>query len=156
MKLCFRRLAWLLLLWVSPSCVGQVVRVRVVNGKNGQPLVKQHIAISLQYHADEPKPTKYDARLSFETDANGVGHISLPEPAPAHLSVSAHLTSEYWHCVCATPPSVASKELVQEGIVVGGEAGSPEIWAKAAPGELPFVARPFTFFERIFYPLYKE
>jgi hypothetical protein len=92
MKLYFRSLAWLLLLWISPSCVGQVVRVRVVNGKNGQPLVKQPIAISLQYRPDEPKPTKYDARLSLETDANGVVRISLPEPAPAHLSVSVDLT----------------------------------------------------------------
>ncbi len=155
MKLYPRSLAWILLLWISPNCVGQVVRVRVVNAKNGEPLVKQHIAISLQYRAGEPKPTKYDARLSLETDANGVARISLPEPAPAHLSVSAHLTSEYWHCVCTTPPS-ASKQLLQEGIVAGGEAGSPEAWAKATPGELLFVAHPFTFFERIFYPLYKE
>jgi hypothetical protein len=156
MKLYFWSLTWLLLLWISPSCFGQVVRVRVVNGKNGQPLVKQHISISLQYRAGEPQPTKYGPRLSIETDANGVAHVSLPEPAPAHLSVSAHLTSEYWHCVCTTPPSVASKELWQEGILVGGESGSPKAWAKAAPGELLFVARPFTFFERIFYPLYKE
>ncbi len=155
MKLCFRSLAWLFLLWISPACFGQVITIRVINGKNGQPLVKQPISIALEYRQSEPKPAKYDAHLSLETDANGSVQVSLPNPAPVHLSVGAHLTSEYWHCICSTPPSVITKEILQEGIVVGGGLGSFEDSRKVAPGELLFVARPFTFFERIFYPLLK-
>jgi hypothetical protein len=95
MKLYFRSLAWLFLLWISPACFGRVITIRVINGKNGQPLVKQPISIALEYRQSEPKPAKYGGPGSF------------------------------------------------------GDS------RKVAPGELLFGARPFTFFERIFYPLLK-
>jgi hypothetical protein len=147
---------WLLLLGISPSCFGQVIRLGVINGKNGNPLAKQHVSIALEYREGEPKPAKCDRHLSLETDANGIIKVSLPEPAPAHFPAGARLTSEYWHCVCNTPPSVITKVILEEGIVVGGDLRSPQAFVKAAPGEILFVARPFAFFERIFYPRYKE
>jgi hypothetical protein len=152
----FRRITWLLLLWISPSCFGQVIKVRIINGKNGNPLPKQQIAVSLLYEEGEQKPAKYDALLRDNTDAKGVAQFDLPAPSPAHLSVGARLASEYWHCGCDIPALVVTKELIQKGIVVGRELGSPATSVKAEPGEILFVARPLSFFERLFYPLLKD
>jgi hypothetical protein len=44
----------------------------------------------------------------------------------------------------------------KSGIVAGREFISRATPVKAAPGEIIFVARPFTFFERLLYPLLKE
>jgi hypothetical protein len=51
---------------------------------------------------------------------------------------------------------VVTKELVQKGIVVGRELSSPTTSVNAEPGEILFVARPLTFFQRLFYPLLKD
>jgi hypothetical protein len=154
-KGCFWCLTCFLLLWISPFCYGQAIRVRVINGKNGHPLPKQQVSVSLLYEGNETKPAKYDAIQHFDTDANGVAQFSLPEPAPAHLSVGVRLTSEHWHCGCAAPALVVTKELIQKGIVEGWELSSPSKPVTAAPAEIVFVARPFTFFELLLYPLLK-
>jgi hypothetical protein len=120
-KGCFWCLTCFLLLWISPFCYGQAIRVRVINGKNGHPLPKQQVSVSLLYEGNETKPAKYDAIQHFDTDANGLAQFSLPEPAPAHLSVGVRLTSEHWHCGCAAPALVVTKELIQKGIVEGRE-----------------------------------
>jgi hypothetical protein len=152
----FRRMIWFLLLWISPSCFGQVIKIRVINGKNGHPLPKQQTTLSLLYTESEKQPAKYDAILHLDTDANGVAQFDLPEPAPAHLSAGAHLTSEYWYCGCAIPVLAVTKEVMLKGFVAGRELSSPTTSVKAEPGEILFVARPFTFFERLFYPPYKD
>jgi hypothetical protein len=152
----FRCMTWFLLLWVSPSCFGQAIRVRIVNGENGHLLSKQQITVSLLYDGSEKQPVKYDAVVRHDTDANGAAQFDLPEPPPAHLSVGARLTSDYWHCGCAAPAIVVTKELMLKGIVEGMELRSPTTLVKAEPGEILFVARPFTFFERLLYPLLKE
>ena len=89
-------MTWLLLLWVDPSCFGQAIKVRVINGTNGHPLTTQEITVSLLYDGSEKQPAKYNAILRLNTDANGVAQFDLPEPYPAHLSVEARLTSEHW------------------------------------------------------------
>jgi hypothetical protein len=134
---------------------GQAIKIRIINGKNGHPLPKQPVSVSLLYEQSETKPEKYDAIQHLDTDANGVAQFSLPEPAPAHLGVVVRLTSEHWHCGCDAPALVVTKELIQKGIVKGRELSSPAKSVTAAPGEIVFVARPFTFFEALFYPLLK-
>ena len=144
------------ILSISPSCFGQVIKVRIINGRDGNPLPKQPIAVSPLYEEGEQKPEKYDALLHHDTDAKGTAQFDLPEPSPAHLSVGARLTSKYWHCGCDIPARVVTKELVQKGIVVGRELSSPTTSVNAEPGEILFVARPLTFFQRLFYPLLKD
>jgi hypothetical protein len=89
-----RALIWVLLL--SQAFYGQAVRVRVINGNDGQPLSKQVVLVEFLY--DEP--TKGSVPLHIKTDDNGEARFSLPEPLPEHVDVSLSLTSEDWHCVC--------------------------------------------------------
>jgi hypothetical protein len=142
--------------WLSTACSGQVITIRIVDAKNERPLPKQNVSVSLLYDASEKAPAKYDAQLHLETDVNGAAQFTLPEPAPARVSVGARLTSEHWRCGCAAPVLAVTQELMQKGIVKGSEFDSARHPAKAEPGEIVFIARPFTFFERLMYPLLKE
>ncbi len=135
----FRYLVWSLLLWISPLCFGQVIRMRVINAENGHPLPKQHISVSLLYEKNEKVPAKYDALLHLETDVDGEARFSLPEPAPAHLSATTSLTSEHWRCGCWA--LVVTQELIQNGIVEGQKLTTPAMQLKAEPREILFVAR---------------
>ena len=152
---CFRGFVLFFLLWFSPVCIGQIVKIRVIDDTNGHPLQKQQISISLLYEKGERVPANYDALLHVETDVNGEVQFRLPEPAPAHIAAQVHLTSEHWHCGCTA--LVATPDLTQKGVVVAepGHGSTRSASAKAEPGEILFVARPFTFLERLLYPLVK-
>src|SRR5260370_41102353 len=149
----FRYLFWFLVLGNHLFCFGQVLRARVINAKNGHPLPKQHISISLLYEKGEKIETKQGALLELETDINGEAQFTLPEATPAHLSARARLTSEHWRCGCWA--LVATQDAVQKGIVEGNELTTPAKPVKAEPGEILFIARPLTFLERLLYPLEK-
>jgi hypothetical protein len=145
-----------LLLWLCPACFGQSVRICVIDARTGLPLQKQSVSVVLVYGKDEKTPAKYDANLHIETDITGEAQFRLREPAPVHLLTQVRLTSEYWHCGCLA--LVSTEDLLQKGIV---QAPSPEsktssTSAKAEPGVILFLVRPFTFFERLLYPLLKD
>ena len=152
---CFRYLASFLLLWVEPSCVAQPLTIRVINAVDGRPLQKQKVSVSLLYEKGERTPPRYDTTLSLETDVNGEAHFRLPDPAPAHLSAQVHLPSEHWRCGCGILAVI--QDLIQKGAVElpGGVSKKSAASVKAAPGEIVFVARPLSFFERILYPFVK-
>ena len=139
------------LLWLSPVCVGQSVKIRVVSS-NGHPLPKQNVSVGLLYEASEKHPANYDAKVNLETDDSGEARFVLPEPAPVHFAVDVHLTSEHWHCRCLA--LVAARDVVQNGIVQTADAQAPTAAtiSKAEPGVMLFVVRPFTFLERLIYP----
>ncbi len=155
-KQSFQCLVWFLLLWLSPSCFGQVIKIRVTDSKTGRPLQMQPVSVALHYGQGEKAPAKYDANLRLETDANGETQFRLPEPSPAHLVAQVRLTSEHWHCFCMA--LVTTKDLIQMGIVQppGPESTTSSTNAKAEPGVIVFLARPFTFLERLFYPFLKQ
>jgi hypothetical protein len=134
----------------------QAIKIRVINLNNGRPLPNQHVSIALSYEKGQKAPAKYDANLRLETDVDGEAVLHLPEPAPAHLLVSVRLTSEYWHCSCLAIGD--TPDLVQKGLVqsAGREPAGPATNAKPEPGVVLFLARPFTFLERLLYPLMKE
>lgn len=134
----------------------QAIKIRVINLNNGRPLRNQHVSVALGYEKVQEAPTKYDANLRLETDVNGEAVFRLPEPALAHLFVNVRLTSEYWHCSCLAIGD--TPDLVQKGLVqsAGHEPTRPATNAKPEPGVILFLARPFTFFERLLYPLMKE
>jgi len=114
-------------------------------------------SVSLLYDKGEKAPAKYDAVMRLETDVNGEAQLILPEPAPAHLGITVRLISEHWHWVCWH--FVAAQDLIQRGIAVtepSHESTRSSAAVKVEPGEILFVARPFTFFEELLYPLVKE
>jgi hypothetical protein len=152
----FRGSVYVFLQMLGPLCLAQVVAIRVINAADGRPLQKQRVSVSLLYEKGEKTPAKYDANLSLETDANGEAQFTLPEPAPRHLSAQVRLTSEHWHCGCGV--LAATGEVIQKGIVgplprAESKKSAPPV--KADPGEILFVARPLSFFERLLYPFVK-
>lgn len=147
-----------LLLWISPSCFGQVNRVRIINGKNGHPLPKQQVTVTLFYEKGDQKPAKYDAVLSLETDINGEAQFRLPVPPPVHFAATVSSVDwSRWKCACGILGS--TDDLVRKGIVgpvATAESKKSAALFTAVPGEVLFVFRPLTFFERLFYPLLKD
>jgi len=145
----YRCIVWFPLLWLSPLCFGQAVKIRVVNANNGHPLPKQKVSVALLYEKGEMTPANYDTNLRLETDSNGEVQFSLPEPAPVHLAAWVRLASKRWHCKCTL--TVSTQVVVEQGIVQtpGTELPTSVTKAKAGPGVILFIARPFTFLERL-------
>ena len=144
------------LLLLSPLCSAQVIRIRVINSNNGQPIAKQSVSVNLPYDKGQKAPPKHDVNLELETDANGEARFHLPEPAPAHLWVRLRLAYEHWHCDCAA--LITTEDVIQKGIVqTWARKSKPSATnAKTENGVILFQARPFTLLERILYPLLKE
>jgi hypothetical protein len=154
----FRHLIWILALVVCPTCSSQVITIRVLNEKNGHPLQKQPVIVSLLYEKSEKPPAKYDAKLGLETDANGEAKFALPDPPPEHFAAQVNLTSAHWHCGCM---ALASTEvLIQKGFVErpaeGPDSKKYSVPVEAEPKEITFLAQPFTFLERLLYPFIKD
>jgi len=152
-----RYLTLLCVLSVGFSCPAQTVTIRVVNANDGSPLQHQPVSVSLLYEKGETTPAKYDANLSLQTDANGEIRFELPKPAPAHMAAQVRLTSEHWHCGCMV--LAATQDVIEKGIVDSAASASESkrspALVKAVPGEILFVARPLSFWERLLYPFVK-
>lgn len=142
---------------IGLSCFAQTVRVRVVNANNGRPLQNQPVTVSLLYEKGEATPAKFEASLTFRTDASGEARFVLPKPAPTHMAAQVRLTTEHWRCGCMV--LAATQDVIQKGIVDSAASASeskrsPSL-VKAVPGEILFVARPLSFWERLLYPFVK-
>jgi hypothetical protein len=153
----FRYLVCLVVVWLSLLCSGQVIKIRVVNGKNGQALQKQQVSVSLLYDRHSKPPKIDELVLRAQTDTNGQVEFKLPQPPPPHLSAQVTLTSGHWRCGCTA--LIATQELIQKGITIREptqEAKRSNMVMQAIPKEMLFYARPLTFFERLLYPLVKQ
>jgi hypothetical protein len=156
MRLFLRYLVFAALLSRGYMCFAQAVTIRVVNADNGRPLRDQQVNVSLLYQGGEAVPEKYDAHLSFHTDANGEVRFVLPHPAPGHLSAQVELNPAHWHCACGSLAS--TEELVSNGIVSQmppGRQGKSAVPTTATPAQILFFARPLSFWQRLLYPLAK-
>lgn len=102
--------------------------------------------------------TKYDANLALQTDARGEVRFVLPQPSPAHLAVRVGMDSGRWHCRCnvlAITQDVIQKGIVNSAASASESTKSPDL-VKAVPGEIRFIVRPLSFFERLLAPLLKQ
>jgi hypothetical protein len=103
--------------------------------------------VSVQFFYEKPPKVTPPQRLA--TDANGEAQFSIPESSPDHIDVSVALTSEYWHCACGVMAD--TEEVLHKGILQYRRPKVPNASfppANAEPGQIVFVARPFTDFER--------
>jgi hypothetical protein len=151
-----RYLTLLCLLSVGFTCSAQTATIRVVNADDGSPLQHQPVSVSLLYDKGQVPPAKYDANLNFQTDADGEVHFVLPAPAPEHISAQVRVAPSHWRCGCEV--LVATEELIRDGVVGRSPAangGKSAALVKAVPGEILFVARPLSFWERLLYPFVK-
>lgn len=154
----FRLLGCALVCLLGPSCLAQGLTVRVINANNGHPLPNESVTISLLYMKGERRPVKYNTLVTSKTDAEGEAHFTLPTPAPVSLAAQVYLSTPYWHCVpCLV--LTTTEEVIQKGIVGPlPQVKSKKVAAaiKPVPGQILFVARPFSFLERLLYPLLKD
>ena len=145
----------ILFLLLESVSYGQVITIRVIDIRNGKPLEKQHVSILIIYDRDETTPTKYDKVVKLETDIEGMAQIRLPEPLPGTLQFGLRMTLQHWHYVSGS--MVSTKKLTQQGIeLIPTEKRKSDCRIKAKAGEIVFLVRPFSFFERLFYPVMKE
>jgi hypothetical protein len=152
----FRCIAFIFLLSVGPCCYAQAVTIRVINANDGGPLRYQQVSVSLLYDRGEAQPANYNGNLSLETDANGEANFVLPGPAPTHISAQVRLAPSHWRCGCVV--LVATEELIRNGTsgtLPAADSGKSAVPVKAVPGEILFVARPLSFWERLVYPFVK-
>lgn len=96
------RLIGYLALWFYPVCLGQIVKVRVINQRDGQPLQKAKVSLSLLYEPGTETPSHFESVSQAETATDGQVKFSLPQPLPTHISVQVKFSSEHWRCACAT------------------------------------------------------
>lgn len=149
-------LSMFLLLAPDLSYSGQVVRIRIISAKDGQPLKDQPVSISLLYENTEKAPPNTDTHSQLQTDANGEAVLRLPEPPPAHLSAQVRLTSNNWRCACLA--LVTTQDVITKGFAVAAttKKSSTPPAKRPQPGEILFTAQPLTFFERLLEPLVKQ
>jgi hypothetical protein len=138
-----RCLAWLCLLWIAPVSLAQVITIRVINAKNGHPLPRKNIMVSLRGEKNERGPL----HLQLKTDVRGEARFALPDPVPTRLSAVVRLKSRTWRCRCLA--FVATQDAIQRGIVEGQNLAGAAAPVKAEPGEIIFVARRRPFFEEL-------
>jgi hypothetical protein len=151
---CFRQLACFLLLCGGPLCLAQAVTIQVINGDNGRPLQKQIVSVTILYGKGESAPAKYDATLDIETDVNGAAQFRLPEPAPAQFAAQVRMDWARWHCGCGV--LAVTQVVIQKGIVESAaDRKKSAVPMNPVPGQILFVARPLSLFERLLSPLLK-
>lgn len=136
---------------ISGSCLAQTITIRVISGKNGRPLVKQIVTVSLLYAKDEPAPADYHRQLKLVTDTKGMARFVLPEPPPAHISASVHIDGYRWRCACMLLDS--TENVVKIGVL---KFPSNEKNGRPKPGEIMFVVQPQSLFYRFLGPLEKD
>jgi hypothetical protein len=161
-----RRSIWFFALFLFPfismTCPGQTVRVRIVDSTNERPLDKQKVSVSgingkerTQEEARRrliTKPTTPDLRIV--TDAQGEAQFELPKPVPAYIYVRAEVSGPLWDCTCLL--RVSTEELIQKGFVVttdDNESSRRKSPIQPNPGEILLRLRPTPWWMRVLWPL---
>ncbi len=152
MKVSLRYSVCALLLWLGPCCMAQTVTIRIISAHKAGPLPKQRVVVTLLYEKGEKRPPNYDATLTLETDSNGNAQFNLPEPAPAHLAAKVLIDWGHWNCAGDCGVLAATQDVIQKGMVA---SAAPSFAAEPTPGEILFVVRPLSLWERICYSLEK-
>jgi hypothetical protein len=161
-----RRYLWpfalLLLPCIDTMCLGQTVKIRIVNVTHESPVQKQEVFVSGIGAKEETqeearrklltKPATPDLRLV--TDAKGEAQFELPKPAPAYFYVHAKLSGPLWDCTCFV--RVSSEDVMQKGFLIvsphddKGARSKPSIQPK--PGEILFRLTRTQWWVRVLWP----
>ena len=102
------------------------------------------------------RPARVSSPLHIDTDANGVAQFNVPE-STSEIDVRLALASKHWHCACwvmADTQTVLHKGILQAPPTTAPNAPFPP--ANIEPGQIVIIARPFTAFEKLLYPLPKQ
>ena len=132
--------------------MAQTVTIHIISAHKAGPLPKQRVMVTLLYEKGQTPPPNYHASVTLETDSNGNAQLSLPEPAPEHLAAKVLIDWGRWNCAGDCGVLAATQDVIQKGMV---ESAAPSFAAEPTPGEILFVVRPLSLWERILYPFVK-
>jgi hypothetical protein len=144
---------WLLLILSLTSGFGtqalqaQVIRIKVVDGKNGKPVAN----LEIQFITEIPSPPWSPPSLFTDRDgeiAVKVGSFTSMALYTPSLKYAACLTPATKGHV-ATSPLYPVADILSQGISMENNCGKRRI--NAGPGELIFFVRPWTFWETLTY-----
>ncbi|AFL88354.1 hypothetical protein Terro_2445 [Terriglobus roseus DSM 18391] len=117
-----------------------VFRVRLIDGRNGQPIANGHV--KLWY--DEPSGPGYE----FATGAQGIGLMPAPVGDPLRVLVSS---VDYNDCRrparYAPPRGYNMTEVAKSGVAAENTCGNVAVHTQ--PGELVFFVRPTRWYENL-------
>jgi hypothetical protein len=122
----------------------QSMVVRVIGGNDGKPLVQQTVSVQFFYE----KLGKISSAISFRTNKAGEIRFEFPEPLPEQMGIDIELESNSWHCRCSA--MVETNAVLTKGTVEAPASTlqHPLIPPPERPGQIVFVASPFTSFEK--------
>lgn len=143
-----------LLAFACGTAVAQTITVRVVDVKDGHPLAKRSVALSLLFR-NAKTGTDRSTRLQEETDANGDARFVLTNTVPDHLGIEVDLAPKDWLCGCNFLAS--TDDVISKGVrgPFAREKTLPAM-ANPEPGEIVVLAKSTSFWQRLLYPLTKQ
>ncbi len=100
-------------------CLAQEIKVRVINGQDGQPIPKQGVLV--HFLTLSQGPTEASSPLWLETDTKGEARFAIPKPVPDRVSVRVRLSSD-WYCNCSVIAD--TKTVIQHGVTEPPPAGT--------------------------------
>ena len=125
----------------------QVIRIKVVNGKNGKPVAN----LEIQFSTEIPSPPWSPPSLFTDRD----GEIAVKVGSFTSMAL---YTPSLKYAACLTPttkgqapssPLYSVADILSEGISMENNCGRLRV--KAAPGEIVYFVRPWTFWETLTY-----
>ena len=132
----------------------EALTIRVLNAESGRPLAQQPVVVFFLYaNSLAAVKSQHRAALTFRTNQNGDALIPLTNPMPASVSLRVKLTSEHWHCGCSV--LAETQDVLRSGVLESSLKGKPARMT-GKPGEVLFLARPYTFIERVMAPFERE
>ena len=120
------------------SALGQTIRLRAVNGKDGKPLAHQRLLVFAGRDADGVR--FHDRVYDLTTDDHGVATLLIEDAALKRIQVWA----DFQH-LCQSTPNFRSfdiQEIASTGLSTPNDCGS--VATKTEPGLLTVFARPRT------------
>lgn len=118
------------------------VTIQVLNGKNGKPIVNQHLLIFEGGSQEEAR--RHKSHIELRTDAEGKATFS-PEPTDNYIQVWVD-----WHILCQKKPNVnvySMADIINSGLTTGNSCGRIE--RPVIPKEFLIFARPAHFWEKM-------
>ena len=140
-------LALAAVLWLAPSCFGELVVIKVLNGGNGAGVANQLVTVQLRYAKSAGKPN--DIQIQ-RTDSDGEMRFLVHDIRPESLDVKIDFDGKGLKCSCRV--KAEPETVLREGLVVGRGSlpkNSPPI--QAEPAHIVFIARPSSFLEKVMY-----
>jgi hypothetical protein len=138
------KLIWCSLLLTATAAFGQAIDVVVLNGKNGHAI--RNAEVWVQFY-EAPTSRKHN-RIEYKTGPDGVAHIQLPAPPPAHLTLSASANPFY-----PGYENVATADIVSQGAVSQCDPKASRSTRTPVPGEVAFFLCRVPWWVRVLAPL---